>query len=243
MIRSLVLLAMVLCILGWLGLHELERRWEQPLAINAEGLVLTVAAGDSLRTVTSQLHEDDVMPYPQLLLLYGRWTGKDAQIKRGEYQLHQGMTSLDLLNLMQSGKVMHYQVTLPEGITLQQALAIWRSRRHWNTPSVVATMCVSLNSRRTGVPQKACFPLTAIDMCEVTATGRYCSAHICRCSNSYSRNGTHGTEGLPYETPYEALIMASIIERETGVPQERQKLPACSCAGCSRACDCRQTPR
>ena len=224
MIRSLVLLAMVLCILGWLGLHELERRWEQPLAINAEGLVLTVAAGDSLRTVTSQLHEDDVMPYPQLLLLYGRWTGKDAQIKRGEYQLHQGMTSLDLLNLMQSGKVMHYQVTLPEGITLQQALGVLAQQE-----ALEHTLSSSDDVRIIELTQD----WSAAEGLFSPDSYRYVRgdsdwqilqrAHL-SLQQQLQQEWDTRAEGLPYETPYEALIMASIIEKETGVPQERQEI-------------------
>lgn len=224
MIRSLALLAMVLCILGWLGLNELERRWEQPLAIHTGGLVLTVDAGDSLRAVTNQLQEDGVMPYPQLLLLYGRWTGMDAQIKRGEYQLHQGMTALDLLNLLQSGKVMHYQVTLPEGITLEQALGILGQQE-----ALEHALSGSDDERIVRLTQdwkspEGLFSPDSYRYVRGDSDWQILQRAYQSLQQQLQQEWDTRDDGLPYETPYEALIMASIIERETGVPQEREQI-------------------
>ena len=124
--HRLTLAIVALLLFGWAVLHEVQQRWEQPLAIPPEGFVMSVAAGDSLRAVANRLHAQGYMPYPNLLILYGRWSGLDQQIKRGEYLLPQGTTALSLLNLLHSGKVVQYQVTLPEGITLAQALSILR---------------------------------------------------------------------------------------------------------------------
>ena len=121
MIVRLALLCALLLVLAGLVAREAQRRWEQPLAVPPQGHRLTVAPGDSLRSVAADLSRAGVLPYPRMLTAYGRWTGLDAQVKRGEYQLTQGLTAEQLLLLLQQGKVVQYRVTLPEGITLARA--------------------------------------------------------------------------------------------------------------------------
>ena len=65
-----------------------------------------------------------ILPDPGLVRIYGRWTGVDQQIKRGEYLLEPYLTAESLLKLLVEGDVIEYQVTLPEGITLEATLEI-----------------------------------------------------------------------------------------------------------------------
>ena len=224
MIRRLALAVAALLLLGWAILHEVQRRWEQPLAIPPEGFALTVAAGDSLRAVANRLHAQGHMPYPDLLILYGRWSGLDQQIKRGEYLLPQDTTSLSLLNLLHSGKVVQYQVTLPEGITLAQALSILRQED--------ALEKVITDVRDTKIEQLV-QPRISAEGLFFPDSYRYergdsdwellQRAHSALQSVLTQEWAQRAAE-LPYETPYEALIMASIIEKETGAPEEREQI-------------------
>ena len=116
----LLLIAGLLAVAAW----EVKQRWEAPLAIDADGYQLTVAPGQSLRGLAQILQREGVYPSPWLLRLYGRWSGLDQQIKRGEYLVPQGTTADGLLLLLRNGKVISYQVTLPEGITLARALEV-----------------------------------------------------------------------------------------------------------------------
>lgn len=224
MIRRLVLAVAALLLLGWAILHEVQQRWEQPLAIPPEGFAMTVAAGDSLRAVANRLHAQGHMPYPDLLILYGRWSGLDQQIKRGEYLLPQDTTSLSLLNLLHSGKVVQYQVTLPEGITLAQALSILRQED--------ALEKVITDVRDTKIEQLV-QPRISAEGLFFPDSYRYergdsdwellQRAHSALQSVLAQEWAQRAAE-LPYETPYEALIMASIIEKETGAPEEREQI-------------------
>ena len=224
MIRRLALAVAALLLLGWAILHEVQQRWEQPLAIPPGGFVMTVAAGDSLRAVANRLHAQGHMPYPDLLILYGRWSGLDQQIKRGEYLLPQGTTPLSLLNLLHSGKVVQYQVTLPEGITLAQALSILRQED--------ALEKVITDVRDTKIEQLV-QPWISAEGLFFPDSYRYergdsdwellQRAHSALQSVLAQEWAQRAAE-LPYETPYEALIMASIIEKETGAPEEREQI-------------------
>ncbi len=220
--RRVVLVLLLLAVTAWGLFDALDRRWREPLSLPPSGYQLVVERGDSLRTVVSKLHEDGYLHYPGLVQAYGRLTGVDQRIRRGEYQLQPGLTPLGLLQLLQRGKVISYQVTLPEGITL--ATAIKRLAQH---PVLDATLTGTDDKRLLdltgGAPEGLFFPD---------------SYHFERGANdwdilarAYQRMQAVLAEewparaaDLPYETPYEALIMASIVERETGLAEERDQI-------------------
>ena len=79
MTRLLAAVALMLIIVG-LSAIEVEKRWKAPLNLPPEGYTLTVAAGDSLRSVSTQWAADGVLAFPFILRAYGRWTGLDQQI-------------------------------------------------------------------------------------------------------------------------------------------------------------------
>ena len=224
MIRKMLMAVLFLALLGGFALQELQRRWRQPLNIPAQGFPLTVEAGDSLRAVVNTLHREGVLAYPNLVVLYGRWTRLDQEIKRGEYLLPQHATAESMLLLLQSGKVIQYQVTLPEGITLERALDILAQQNELEhvLEGPDDARILELIKPHT-LPEGLFFPD---------------SYHYARAATDWDIiQRAHGelqavlqeewegrVSGLPYKTPYEALTMASIIERETGLVQEREQI-------------------
>ena len=129
MIQRFLVVLLAMAILGAFAVGELRNRWAAPLMIPEQGFILTVAQGDSLQTVVDSLHTAGVLTYPRLVILYGRWTGLDQQIKPGEYLLPINSTAESMLMQLQSGDVIKYQVTLPEGITLAMALDILKQQK------------------------------------------------------------------------------------------------------------------
>jgi UPF0755 protein len=214
----------LIALLAALAMQELERRWRQPLDIPAQGLPLTVAAGDSLRTVVNTLHHEGALVYPNLVLLYGRWTGLDQQIKRGEYLLPPHSTAESMLHLLQSGKVIQYQVTLPEGITLERALAILarQSELEHVLEGPGDARILELIKPHT-LPEGLFFPDSYHYARAATDWDIVQRAHV-DMQSILQQEWQGRASGLPYETPYDALIMASIIERETGLVQEREQI-------------------
>jgi UPF0755 protein len=221
MMRKLMLAVLALGILLALVATDLKRRLEEPLRVPQEGFVLTVAAGDSLRTVVNTLHAENILAYPRVALLYGRYSGKDAGIKQGEYRLPRELTVKSLLELLHSGKVIQYQVTLPEGITLVRALQILS-----RTDGVVAETQGPQDSRILELtsphdtPEGLFFP-DSYHFTRGTSDWQLLQRAHSDMLKVLALEWEKRGQNLPYETPYEALIMASIIERETGVPEER----------------------
>lgn len=224
MIRKLLLLVLLLVLGGILGFQQLEHRWQQRLALPTGGLPVVIAPGESLRTVAARLHGEGILPYPSLLILYARWTGIDQRIKHGEYLLTPGLTSPQLLELFQSGKVIQYQVTLPEGRTLLQAQEILAAQ-----PALDAVLEGPEDARLLELikpyshPEGLFFPDTYHYSRGASDLQLLRRAHL-KMAEVLDREWQGRAPGLPYESPYEALIMASIIERETGLPEEREQI-------------------
>ena len=224
MIRKLLLIFLLLALGSILALQELERRWQEPLALPADGLAVVVAQGESLRAVANRLHGEGVLPYPNLLIAYGRWTGIDQQIKHGEYLLVDPLDAKMLLELLRSGKVIQYQVTIPEGVTLAQTLDILAAQ---------ADLERVLEGPADERIQSLVAPFTHPEGLFFPDTYHYerntSDLELLQRANQkmlsvLDEEWQGRAEELPYETPYQALIMASIIERETGLPEERQEI-------------------
>ncbi|NND66890.1 MAG: endolytic transglycosylase MltG [Halioglobus sp.] len=223
-----VRVALVLVLLAgagaaWLAL-EINRLWHEPLNIPAAGYRLQVAPGASLRTVARTLGQDGVIAHPELLVLFGRIEGADARIKLGEYALNPGLTGPGLLSMLEEGDVVQYQVTLPEGITLAQALA--RLARAEGLVSVLESAedprlyeLVAGYPHPEGLFFPDSYQFTRGDS-DLDILAR---AHR-RMRDVLAQEWAGRAGELPLETPYEALILASIVERETGVAAERETI-------------------
>ncbi len=217
-----VLLALGLLLVLGLGLWaELQDRWQRPLGIPPEGYRLVVAEGESLSAVARGLADAGIVHYPRLLRAYGRWSGLDQQIKRGEYRLAPGIDAEQLLRLLQEGRVIQYQVTLPEGITVARALQLLRAHGSLATelsgpedPRLTALAEPHASIEGLLFPDSYRFERGASDW-QILQRARRAMQSV------LEEEWAQRDPGLPYETPYEALIMASIIERETGLPEER----------------------
>ena len=221
--RLLLVLLMVVVTTTFAGL-ELLRLWEQPLQTPTQGYELAVREGDTLTAVTDRLAAEGVLRHPRLLTLYGRLTGLDTGIKTGDYRIPDYFTAQALLELLHRGQVIEYEVLLPEGITLAQALTIIQSQEF-----VTSTLSGPLDPR----------------LLEIVAPATYTEGMFFPASYRYLRGATdydilerarvkmqstlnslwaERAENLPYDSPEQALVMASIVEKETGLPKERQEI-------------------
>lgn len=214
-----LLLAAVLGFLGWMGYFA-----TQPLALQASPIDFTIRAGSTLRSASRQIEEAGVaMPAWQFTLL-GRALGKAAEIKAGSYEVTQGITPVKLLEKLTRGDVTQAEVVLLEGWTFRQmraALDAHASVRHdtagWTERQVLEKLGID------GPAEGRFFPDTYL-----FAKG---SSDLNIFKRSYRQMDKillaewEGREtSLPYKSPYEALIMASIVEKETGKSQDRTQV-------------------
>lgn len=192
-----------------------------PLNIT-ESTSFEVPAGASLNQVTTRLTDQGYLSSPLLFTSWARFTGKASQIKAGEYELIDPITPLQLLDKIVSGDIRQYQLTLVEGWTLQQALAAI-----WNSPGIVDSLSSLSEPEIARVLQLdysnaegLFFPDTYFYSRGAQDTEILTRAHS-RLTTILEQTWDDRLGALPYETSYDALIMASIIEKESAVSSER----------------------
>lgn len=195
-----------------------------PLPLPAAGLKLELQAGDSLGQLVYRLQARGALPHPRILLGYARLTGATG-VKVGEYAVAAGTTPLALLEQLIDGDVISYRVTLVEGWTYAQALQALH--RH---PRLAATlggldMAQQLALLDIGLahPEGWFFPDTYQFTAGTSDVDILRRAHQ-RMRRILSAAWETRAAGLPYEDLYQVLIMASIVERETGQPSERGQI-------------------
>ena len=193
-----------------------------PLALQAP-YVLTVANGSNFTRIVRQLQQDGVLDNSDLLY-YVRYQQLANQIRAGEYELVAGMTPMTLLQLLLDGKVIEYQVRLGEGWTLHEALlAIQSHPAIAKTLEAEDTAALQAAFNYDRYPEGLIFPET-YNFTRGTTDLVILQRARAMMDSLLAAAWAERDAGLPYQSPYEALIMASIIEKETGQRGEQAEI-------------------
>jgi len=223
--RRLILGFLVCGLLGVLALQwgrsYVEQFGARPIALTEE-LPFEVVPGSSFRRVVEQLAASGVVKEQLLFRLYARNRQATARIQAGEYLLEPGISYGQLLQILTSGKVLQHQVTLVEGLRLSDFLRLLQQQEALvydldaSTPEAVARV-LDLGGQS---PEGWIYPDTYRFPRGTRASALLRVAYM-RMQQVLAEEWAERAEGLPLQSPYEALILASIVEKETGVAEER----------------------
>lgn len=206
------------------GRVYLEVWSSRPLSVQATE-VISVPSGSSLYRISNQLEASGMIDSARLFRLYGRLHAGKGHIKAGDYEVVPGMSAADLYQKFDSGAVLQYSVTLVDG----QTFASFRATLA-NTPKLVqlldqqdiGDLLKSWGSEQFH-PEGLFFPDTYTYQSGDSDISILQRAYLRMQQQLMSAWETRSAD-LPYRSPYEALIMASIVEKETGVPEERGQI-------------------
>ena len=197
---------------------------KKPLELSAP-MEFTVKKGASLISVVNRLSDLGVIDSPRALSLYGRFTGYSRNLQAGEYWLEPGMTGLALLEKFASGDVQQHPVTLIEGQTFFEY-----TRVLMDTPKltpVLSGLAANQIMEKLGYPGEHYdgwfYPDTYYFQKGDTDLDILNRAYV-RMKEVLAKEWKNRATELPYNSPYEALIMASLIEKETGLASERPEI-------------------
>jgi len=186
--------------------------------------IIVVSSGANLTTISTQLASQGLLKWPQLFVAYARLTDQTA-IRVGEYQLKVGDTPRKLLDLLMTGKVIQYQLTIPEGLRFREWLPLLAGQ-----PKLLKKLGDLSNNellQQLGLdiehPEGWFFPDTYLYSAGDSDRDILIWAHT-RMRDILDEEWQGKSVDLPYRSPYEALILASIVEKETGVGSERGEI-------------------
>ena len=222
---ALIGLALLIMLIFLLYLQDWLHREMVLVVVNDPPPLFEVERGDSIGRALSRYESRFGLRHRKLLTFYARVTGL-TRIKQGEYQFPSHLTPLGLLQLLNDGRVFQRPLTLVEGSTAVQALQMLQAQtllQHTlqsdETPASIATRLGIENGQLEGwlFPDTYYYVKGSSDWDILQRAYR-------RMQEILTEEWQQRAMGLPYETPYEALILASIIEKETAVADERGQI-------------------
>ncbi len=216
-VRALVLLLSPICIAVAIFWKQLNSPLQVP-----EVMIVEVAPGSSLSGISDRLALEGLLENPLAFILWARLTGKAQSLQAGDYELTPATTPRQLLQKISAGEVKQYQLTLIEGWTFQEALEeIWR---HKNITPTLEGQSNEYIATQLGLqhknPEGLIFPDTYFyerGVSDLEILQRAASRLQSILMDSWNKR----IGALPFDGPYDALILASIVEKETAVATER----------------------
>ena len=201
----LVPLALLAGVLFW-GVSDYNR--PGPLAQNK---VVVIDKGASLEAISDTLADAGIIDHPRIFALGATLTGRSASLKAGEYEFPAGISPALAVALLDSGTVVHHRLTIPEGLTSAEVTALLASAPALN------------GDVDPPPPEGSLLPETYQYL-----FGERRQDLIARMNHGMDRAleaaWAHRSGGLPLKTPEQALILASIVEKETARPEERARI-------------------
>jgi UPF0755 protein len=202
-----LLLVLVAIISGFAGLQYWT--WKGPLA---QTTTIEIAPGTTLATASNQLEKAGAISSARQFRLFAKVLGADAPIKTGEYRIPAHISQSDLLKVLQGSKTLQRFVTIPEGwpsVKVKSELDGKTELTGQITVPIEGTILPDSYSFERGYKRQF-----MID--------RMQQAMVKYLADAWEKR----QPGLVVTTPREALILASIVEKETGKPSERSLVAA-----------------
>lgn len=217
---GLVLAGLCLGAAAW----KIHSALEQPLNISQEQL-LDVPKGTTPTRTFYRLEADGIIKDAFWLRVYWRFNLTRQPLHKGEYRMQPGMTVEGLIDEWKRGDIVQYSLTLVEGWNFHQVrAALAKDEKLEQTLNGLSDSEVMDKLGHTGIfPEGRFFPDTYRFVRGMSDVELLKKAYD-RLDEVLAKEWEQRAADVPYTEPYQALIMASLVEKETGVPQERGQI-------------------
>lgn len=202
---------------------QYQKALNAPLVAEGDGII-TVKRGDTLASLNRELVQRGIIHSDWVLPVYARLNPQAANIKAGDYRIDASASLPSLMNDITNGKVVVYNITVVEGKTfkdLRASLVQTAGIEHTlndKTDAQIATL-LGIDGSPEGwfMPETYQFHRGSSDL-------ELLKRMHGEMQRTLEQEWPNRAEGLPLANPYQALILASIVEKETGVASERPQI-------------------
>jgi UPF0755 protein len=213
---------LILALAGWFAWYAFTPTGNGPFPVE-----LHIERGSGLKEVAAQLQRQGVIGHAFAFSMLGRLTGQAGQIKAGGYLFEAPASPWELLRKLTQGETLLGRITIIEGWTFRQmreAMARHPGLRQ-ETQGMSDQELLAALGIDAAHPEGLFFPDTYYFDLGSSDKALLLRAHH-KMQQVLQAAWQARAPGLPYASPYEVLIMASIIEKETGAPEERTRIAA-----------------
>ncbi|GAC14844.1 endolytic transglycosylase MltG [Aliiglaciecola lipolytica] len=207
-------------------IYQINSAFNNPLNI-VGSQILVVDKGQYAHSVINKIHQRGILKHPLLVKAALKLEPELSHIKTGTYELTLGMSARDMFNVLSKGLEKTYQITLIEGLRWQDWLIQLNNHPQLNKSEKTFEQWITTFDP--DLPGASLEGWLLADTYHFT-NGTDVEEIVKRAHQALKDYLTSAWEtrqvDLPYDNPYQALIMASIVEKETGVPIERPRIAA-----------------
>lgn len=204
---------------------QFNRFLATPVAVPEAGAELLVRPGVAFRQVSTELGERGIISHPTFFRLYARLSGKASSIHAGEYQIGAATTPAALLDKFVSGDVKLYSFTIVEGWTFRDLIAalaadpvLVQTLVYEDWPALLESIgAAEQYPEGLFLPETYRFPRGTSDADILRQSYRLMQEVL---AEEWEMRGNN----LPLTNPYDALVLASIVEKETALAAERPQI-------------------
>jgi UPF0755 protein len=215
-------------VLGALALFYLQLYFQTPAAPDAEEQTVTIAAGSSLRQIADGLAAHGLIRHRNMFIAYVKWWQPGSYLRAGEYALRASMSPEQIVDILRQGKVRHYSLTIPEGLTVREIAATVAEQQFGDAATIQTLMSdpVFIASLNVDTPslEGYLFPDTYYlprNVSEKALLGLM----VDTLRKHYTDEIVARAEQLGL-TQREVLTLASLIEKEAKIDEERPLISA-----------------
>jgi UPF0755 protein len=187
--------------------------------------VLEIKRGDSFKQITDKLLKQDIAIKPRWFKFIAKQNKVSHKLKAGEFELKVGLTMPEILAVLAEGKSRQYSITFPEGWSFKQIMQAIQKNKYLDktlSPSDLQNIMSKMGAEYEH-PEGMFFPETYYfekNTSDLTLLKRAYG----KMQHVLNEEWKDREKNLPIDTPYKTLILASIIEKETGAKVERPEI-------------------
>jgi UPF0755 protein len=179
----------------------------------AQDQAIVIPSGAGLNQVTQILSAAGALKHPGVFRIMARLQGQAGKLRAGEYMVPAHASKNEILELLVSGDVIHHRLTLPEGLTSYQVVELLRQ-------------IPNLSGEITEVPEEGSLLPETYVYVRGDSRAKLLARMAAAMDKVLQEAWANRDMSIPLQSPREALTLASIVEKETAIPEERPRIAA-----------------